>query len=120
MSQRDICWMKLMAAAKRWWGCHQLPERSFFIGGYQWPLCARCTGIVAGYLLAATTYAMCLSIPLFVSGLLLLPLVLDGSIQMLFAIMSNNRRRLITGLLYGVGSTRLTVDTLTLAIQALF
>jgi len=37
--------------------CHQLPERSFFVDGYQFPVCARCTGLylsgaagVAGWL----------------------------------------------------------------------
>ena len=30
--------------------CHQRPERSFFIGAHQLPVCARCTGI---YLSAA-------------------------------------------------------------------
>lgn len=25
--------------------CHQIPERSFFIGGHQLPVCARCTGL---------------------------------------------------------------------------
>ena len=28
--------------------CHQRPERSFFIGGTQIPVCARCTGLYAG------------------------------------------------------------------------
>ncbi len=27
--------------------CHQLPERSFFIGTHQLPVCARCTGLYA-------------------------------------------------------------------------
>jgi uncharacterized membrane protein len=27
--------------------CHQLPDRSFFWGGQQFPVCARCTGLYA-------------------------------------------------------------------------
>ncbi|MBS5794738.1 MAG: DUF2085 domain-containing protein [Clostridiales bacterium] len=25
---------------------HQIPERSFFIKGYQMPICARCVGVI--------------------------------------------------------------------------
>jgi uncharacterized membrane protein len=28
--------------------CHQLPERSFFLAGRQWPVCARCSGLYLG------------------------------------------------------------------------
>ncbi|MFN2157961.1 MAG: DUF2085 domain-containing protein [Anaerolineae bacterium] len=28
--------------------CHQIPERSFFLGGHRLPLCARCTGTYLG------------------------------------------------------------------------
>jgi uncharacterized membrane protein len=34
--------------------CHQLPERSFIIGGRQLPLCARCTGTFLGVVLGLT------------------------------------------------------------------
>jgi len=44
-------WLKWMDFGKRI-GCHQKPERSFFIKGYQFPVCARCTGVIIGYLLA--------------------------------------------------------------------
>jgi uncharacterized membrane protein len=33
--------------------CHQMPERSFHLSGYQLPVCARCLGIYAGVALAA-------------------------------------------------------------------
>ena len=34
--------------------CHRIPERSFFIGGHQLPLCARCTGTFLGSILGLT------------------------------------------------------------------
>jgi uncharacterized membrane protein len=33
--------------------CHQIPERSFHLGGFQLPVCGRCLGIYAGAALAA-------------------------------------------------------------------
>jgi uncharacterized membrane protein len=33
--------------------CHQLPERSFHIGAFQLPLCARCVGIYSGAAIGA-------------------------------------------------------------------
>lgn len=38
--------------------CHQIPERSFHLGGRQLPLCARCTGTYIGVLLGFTTVAL--------------------------------------------------------------
>jgi uncharacterized membrane protein len=33
--------------------CHQLPERSFHLGGFQLPVCARCVGIYSGAAIGA-------------------------------------------------------------------
>ncbi len=38
--------------------CHQLPERSFHVGGAQWPVCARCAGVYAGAALTALVSAL--------------------------------------------------------------
>ena len=36
--------------------CHQIPERSFFIAGYKLAVCARCTGLYAGFAIAVLLY----------------------------------------------------------------
>jgi uncharacterized membrane protein len=38
--------------------CHQLPERSFHIGAFQLPVCARCVGIYGGAALGALGVAV--------------------------------------------------------------
>ena len=45
-------------------GCHQMPERSFFINGMQFPLCARCTGILAGYLVGVLLFVLKIFVPI--------------------------------------------------------
>ena len=37
-------------------GCHQRADRSFFWHGYQFPICARCTGVVSGYFWGGLLY----------------------------------------------------------------
>jgi uncharacterized membrane protein len=38
--------------------CHQISERSFFIGGHQFAVCARCTGLYAGFAIATLCYPL--------------------------------------------------------------
>ncbi len=38
--------------------CHQIPERSFFIAGHQFAVCARCAGLYAGFTVATLFYPL--------------------------------------------------------------
>ena len=38
--------------------CHQLPERSFHLAGYQFAVCARCTGLYSGFAIATLFYPL--------------------------------------------------------------
>jgi len=83
-------------------GCHQLPERSFFYKGKQFPVCARCTGVTAGQLLALIA-GLYLTVPVRVSSCLLVIMGCDWSLQQSGIKPSTNCRRFITGLAGGFG-----------------
>ncbi|WP_067147191.1 DUF2085 domain-containing protein [Pseudotamlana agarivorans] len=87
--------------------CHQKPERSFFFKGRQFPICARCTGIHLGYCVFPFLVFGVFKIPLLWSILMVIPTYLDGALQAYFDIMSNNKRRFVTGVISGVGSMSL-------------
>ena len=87
--------------------CHRKPERSFFIKGHQFPVCARCTG----FYISVIIYFIC-SYYFFVDYnvysivlaiILLIPSAIDGLTQYFKFRVSNNALRLITGLLGGLG-----------------
>ena len=87
--------------------CHRKPERSFFIKGHQFPVCARCTGF---YLSMITyfiyTYHFFVDYNSFIISsaiLLLIPSVIDGLTQLLEYRESNNTLRFITGICGGLG-----------------
>ncbi|MEG0469713.1 DUF2085 domain-containing protein [Amedibacillus sp. YH-ame10] len=81
-------------------GCHGRDERSFHYHGKKFPICARCTGELIGILVAIVSYWF------FVPSILILiclmvPMLLDGFIQLLTKYESNNWRRFVTGFLFG-------------------
>jgi len=90
--------------------CHQLPERSFFIAGHQFAVCARCTGLYAGFTFAILLYPLMRPIRtavlpppkwLFVAAI---PLAVDFSLGF-FGIWENTHTsRLLSGLLLGGAS----------------
>jgi uncharacterized membrane protein len=100
----------LRARPAAWIGCHGNPDRCLAIGGWRSPICARCRGLLAGNPLAVAA--------LFVFGpptleraalgaLLLVPAAIDGGAQALSTYRSTSARRLVTGLLAGVGQLEL-------------
>ncbi|MCB7430270.1 DUF2085 domain-containing protein, partial [Erysipelatoclostridium ramosum] len=48
--------------------CHQKAERSFFIHGYQCPVCARCSGLYIGYGFGILLWMRSITLPLAVYG----------------------------------------------------
>lgn len=103
------------------WGCHRLPERSFFFRGQQFPVCARCTGVIIGqyftFVLINIVLLLGISIEekillLYLSFFLILPMLTDWALQNYFSIISNNMRRLITGFFCGIGAAYIYLFTL--------
>ncbi|RAP44578.1 MAG: hypothetical protein BZ135_08030 [Methanosphaera sp. rholeuAM6] len=87
--------------------CHQRPDRSFFFRGHQFPLCARCTGFLVGtvtYCVYSFLVPICYTYELlFVSILIQLPYIIDGTTQILGLRESNNALRFITGFIGAFG-----------------
>ena len=81
-------------------GCHCRADRSFFYRGRQFPVCARCTGLLFGFLLGVAMLFL-YTPPVWVLVILALPMIADGLIQRFTAYESGNIRRLATGLLFG-------------------
>ncbi|AGA69781.1 putative membrane protein [Desulfitobacterium dichloroeliminans LMG P-21439] len=97
--------------------CHQLPERSFFFRGHQFPICARCTGILFGYIIGGLIALKYHHIPFVVLILLLAPLGIDGGAQYLGFWKSTNRRRLFTGIAAGIAADFLLAKILLIGIN---
>lgn len=98
-------------------GCHCIDSRCFHYHGRRFPICARCTGELAGLLLAAALLPFWrLALPWCI--LLMCPMLLDGGLQALTAYESNNIKRFITGLLFGFGLAALFVKTSAWAFEA--
>ena len=85
--------------------CHQLSHRSYAYNDNQMSFCARDTGIFVGLVLGFT-YAsrkkIILTLPLVIAALI--PIGLDGTIQLLTDYESTNPKRLVTGLIAGIAT----------------
>ncbi|HUT56198.1 MAG TPA: DUF2085 domain-containing protein [bacterium] len=92
--------------------CHQMPERSLWLSGVCLPVCARCTGIYAGFMLGWLCWRMVpeprrgrpISTALLLAGIA--PLGVDGLINTTTLITSPAWFRVATGLLVGAVAAR--------------
>lgn len=87
--------------------CHQLPDRSFFLAGRPFAVCARCTGIYVGFGLLLLLYPLICPLTstvlpstkwLFLAAT---PLTIDFSLTFLGIWENTHSSRLLTGILLG-------------------
>lgn len=97
-------------------GCHQIAERSFSWKGYQFPVCARCTGVIIGYIISGII-SMFYIIPVGLCILMCAVMFFDWFVQYLKIRMSTNKRRFITGVLGGYGLTVLEIHIMIAILQ---
>jgi uncharacterized membrane protein len=87
--------------------CHQRADRSYFIAGYQFAVCSRCTGVYAGFALTLLLYPFIRSLkstvmpPRVVLVLAALPLAIDFSVTFFGFWENTHTSRLLTGALLG-------------------
>lgn len=85
--------------------CHQIPERSFHLSGHQFGVCSRCTGLYAGFAVAALVYPLARSLsrtdtPSRVWLILAaLPLAIDFSLTYFGIWQNTHLSRFLTGAL---------------------
>jgi uncharacterized membrane protein len=87
---------------RRIFWCHGIPERCLRFGNGRLPVCARCTGIALGCAFGIPYIIIFPGAISVVSLFLLLPLMIDGSGQLIGLWKSTNARRFLTGLLAGM------------------
>jgi uncharacterized membrane protein len=90
--------------------CHRMKSRSLTFKGYTLPLCARCTGILLGYLFFPFLFVLDIYFPLWLGIILNFPMVVDGWTQKKKVRMSNNPLRLTTGVVSGFGQSIIIVS----------
>lgn len=100
--------------------CHQMHERSFSYRGYQFPVCARCTGIFVGQIIGLICIILGFRINLLWSLVLIIPMAIDGLVQLMKIMQSNNIRRFITGSISGIGYTNLLFNIIVIIKRLVF
>lgn len=86
----------------KYWHCHQMQKRSFFIRGRQFHICARCTGIFVGYIFSPVLFILTAEEIIKSFTICALIMATDGFSQLWGWRESRNILRFITGLGFGL------------------
>ncbi len=114
----DRIWLRAMEIGGKT-GCHQMPERSFFIKGRQFPVCARCAGVYFGWLISiALIFAY--RPRLYIIAAFCLCMFIDWFLQKKNILESNNVRRFITGILGGYALMSLYIEIIIFVFKLIF
>lgn len=100
--RKQELWLKAMECGARY-GCHQRADRSFFIGQWQFPVCARCTGVLIGHIIGFP-FAMKKRVSPWAAVCLCEVMLADWVLQAMKIKGSTNTRRLVTGIAGGFGT----------------
>jgi len=102
--------------------CHQDPSRSLFIFGHPLAVCARCSmiyfGFLTGMIIAGFWYPEHMNFRLWFS-VIVFPMVLDVVLDLIGLHRTTMMTRVITGVIFGVGSGFLLTPLLAEGITAL-
>jgi uncharacterized membrane protein len=99
-------------------GCHQKSERSFHIHNKQFPVCARCCGVLAGHIIAYVLFLF-YNPPVHFCILGCTVIFADWLVQYLGIKESTNIRRLITGIIGGYSLATIYCLAIKFAIRLL-
>ena len=116
-NKQYIKWKKWMKFFGKLFRCHQLSDRSFHLFGFQFPLCARCTGIFFGLILLGPLLCVLFPLNMYVSLSFVAAIFIDGFTQLKGWRSSNNYLRLITGLGFGYAIVSFVFHTIIMIIQ---
>jgi uncharacterized membrane protein len=82
--------------------CHQIADRSYFLNGNQMPFCARDLGLFVGLMVGfgiASFVSLQINPVLLILGLI--PMGVDGGVQLVTEYESTNPLRMVTGIIAG-------------------
>ena len=87
--------------------CNLREDRALHIGNFVFPLCFRCMFIfiffISSFILFIKKKVKFNKMLFLISFLILIPMIIDGSVQTFLSVESTNLRRSITGSLFGLG-----------------